>query len=230
MNKVLEIKDLSFKYDKDYILEQLSLDLYESEFVAIVGSNGAGKSTLMNLILSYLKPNEGSIKLFDDLIEEDNHYKDIAYISQNVISGYKDFPTTVEEVIKVNLRYLKIKDDSDKYLELVGLVEHKKASLKELSGGQLQRLAIVLALIKKAKFLILDEPTSGIDHEFSVELYKLLQTLTKQGKTVLMVTHHLQDALPYVDRIVRIQNKTCNSLSKDKINEEELKYATFINL
>lgn len=230
MSNVIEIKDLSFKYEVDFILEHLSLTLEECEFVALVGSNGAGKSTLMNLILSYLKPNSGSIALFNDPIEKNNHYKDIAYISQNVISGYKDFPSTVQEVIKVNLRYLKRKDNSEAYLELVGLQNHKKASLKELSGGQLQRLAIVLALIKEAKLLILDEPTSGIDHSFSVELYKLLQTLSKNGKTILMVTHNLQDALPYVDRVLRIQNKQCSSIEKETMIVEDMKYANLINL
>ena len=108
MNKVLEISNLSFSYNEDLILDGLNLCVYENEFAVIIGDNGAGKSTLMNLILGNLKSSIGEIKLFGELNNENNHYKDIAYISQNSVHNYKNFPTTIEEVVKIHLKYLKI--------------------------------------------------------------------------------------------------------------------------
>ena len=86
----------------------------------------------------------------------------------------------------------------------MNLEEQGHKMLNELSGGQLQRVAILLALIKNAKLIILDEPTSGVDQLFSEELYRMLERLKKEGKTILMVTHHLQDVQIHVDRILRL--------------------------
>lgn len=213
MNKVLEIKDLSFGYDHNLILNNLSLEVFADEFVAIVGANGAGKSTLLNLILHNLKTDQGSILLFGD---GGSHYQDIAYISQNSVLNYRNFPTTINEVVKIHLKYLKLNKDIDYYLELVNLIPHKHKTLSELSGGQLQRVGVLLALLKDAKLIILDEPTTGIDKKFSIELFKMLKQLTTIGKSIIMVTHQLDDALEYVDRVYEIEAGTCKL--KDSIN------------
>ncbi|MDY6062394.1 MAG: ATP-binding cassette domain-containing protein [Erysipelotrichaceae bacterium] len=213
MNKVLEIKDLSFGYDHNLILNNLSLEVFVDEFVAIVGANGAGKSTLLNLILHNLKTDQGSILLFGD---DRSHYQDIAYISQNSVLNYRNFPTTINEVVKIHLKYLKLNKDIDYYLELVNLIPHKHKTLSELSGGQLQRVGVLLALLKDAKLIILDEPTTGIDKKFSIELFKMLKQLTTIGKSIIMVTHQLDDALEYVDRVYEIEAGTCKL--KDSIN------------
>ena len=118
--------------------------------------------------------------------------------------NYRNFPTTVIEVVKIHLRFLKKGKDYGSYLKLVNLEEQGHKMLNELSGGQLQRVAILLALIKNAKLIILDEPTSGVDQLFSEELYRMLERLKKEGKTILMVTHHLQDVQIHVDRILRL--------------------------
>lgn len=213
MNKVLEIEDLSFGYDHNLILNNLSLEVFADEFVAIVGANGAGKSTLLNLILHNLKTDQGSILLFGD---DGSHYQDIAYISQNSVLNYRNFPTTINEVVKIHLKYLKLNKDIDYYLELVNLIPHKHKTLSELSGGQLQRVGVLLALLKDAKLIILDEPTTGIDKKFSIELFKMLKQLTTIGKSIIMVTHQLDDALEYVDRVYEIEAGTCKL--KDSIN------------
>lgn len=205
MNKVLQLSNVCFSYDhQEWILQHLNGEINEGEFVAMIGENGAGKSTLLNLILGNLKPQQGEIRLFGDLVNEKPHYEDIAYISQNSVMNYRNFPTTVIEVVKIHLRFLKKGKDYGSYLKLVNLEEQGHKMLNELSGGQLQRVAILLALIKNAKLIILDEPTSGVDQLFSEELYRMLERLKKEGKTILMVTHHLQDVQIHVDRILRL--------------------------
>lgn len=207
MNRIIEVSKVSFAYEKETILEEVSFFIEEGDFVAIIGENGAGKSTLMKLILHQLKVSNGSLRLFGDEIERDNHYKDIAFISQNAVMNYKNFPTTIEEVVREHLKYLKLKSDVDEHLEAMGLLVHKKKALSELSGGQLQRVGLLLALIKNAKLIILDEPTTGIDKKFALELLHLLKELKEKGKTILMVTHELHDSKDFVDYVIQVKEK-----------------------
>ncbi|EMD16275.1 hypothetical protein HMPREF9943_01396 [Eggerthia catenaformis OT 569 = DSM 20559] len=204
MSNALEINNLCFSYDLEPILNNLHLVIPENTFCAIVGENGAGKSTLLHLILGNLKYSRGEIRIFGDLIEKDNHYQDIAFISQHSVLGYKNFPTTIEETVKVHIRHLKVRQDASYFLDKVGLYKHRKKTLSSLSGGQLQRLGVLLALIKDARIIILDEPTTGIDVKFSCELFEMLKDLAKT-KTVIMVTHQLSEALPYLDRVYEIK-------------------------
>lgn len=215
-NKVIEVSNLYFKYHDNYVIDNLNCSIEEGKFVAIIGENGSGKSTLLNLILQNLKAEKGTIKLFGDDIEENNHYDDIAFISQNSVLNYKNFPTTIEEVIKIHLKYLKKdKKDLTKYLKLIGLESHAKKSLSELSGGQLQRVGLVLALIKDAKLILLDEPTTGIDKKFIHELFNLLKELSRKNRTIVMVTHELEEARMYVDNVLHMKhgrNHECEAL------------------
>lgn len=206
MTDVLVVKDLYFKYEDNYVLEGISLRVKQGSFVAIIGENGSGKSTLLNLILRNLIANKGEIYLFNDLIQQNNHYQDIAFISQNAVMNYKHFPTTVKEVIKNHLAFLKKPLNIDYYLELIDLKNHADKSLSQLSGGQLQRVGLVLALIKDAKLILLDEPTTGIDKRFTHQLFSLLKSLKKQDKTVVMITHDLEEAQQYCDQIIHIKN------------------------
>ena len=206
MTNILELINVSFAYDKEMILKNVNMSLQKGEFDIVVGENGAGKSTLLNLILGNLHCLEGEIKLFNDNINRNKHYEEITYISQNSVMNYKNFPTTVKEVVKVHLRYFKKKGDINYYLDKVNLGKQAPKMLHELSGGQLQRVAILLALIKDSSLIILDEPTAGIDIKFAHELYQILKALRDDGKTILMVTHHLKEVQSYVDHIFMIQN------------------------
>lgn len=207
MNKILQLSNVSFAYDKDWILEQVNIEIHVGEFVAVIGENGVGKSTLLNLMIGNLVPQSGSISLFEKKSIDNKSYDKIAYISQGSVSNYKNFPTTVQEVIKIHARYLKKDKEVSSYLELVNLQNQRNKVLSELSGGQLQRVAILLALIKEAELIILDEPTTGVDQKFSHELYEILKGLCAKGKTVLMVTHQFSDVQQYVNRLLKIQNK-----------------------
>lgn len=221
MDKILQIKNLDFSYEGVEVLRGLNLEIQKSKFVALVGENGAGKSTLLSLILGELKALGGRIILFGEDLSTETSYSKMAYISQNAVSFYKNFPTTVEEVVKLHLKHLKSKLSLDEGLAMMKLEHHKKNALNELSGGQLQKVAILLALIKKAEFIILDEATSGVDSKFSIELFKELKKLSNQGCTILMVTHHLEEALEYVDEVVRIENKGARLIPKKEVKGGE---------
>lgn len=207
MTSVIVAKKLEFAYDAEHsVLKGLNLTVQEGEFVTLIGANGSGKSTLLNILLSELKEFQGDLTLFGDDIKQHAHYQDIAFISQNSFIAYKNFPTTVLEVLQIHLSYLKKKNDALACLERVQLKEHANKRLSELSGGQLQRLALLLALIKDAKLIILDEPTAAIDRSFARDLMLLLRELATQGKTILLVTHNLSDVDSYADKVYELHD------------------------
>lgn len=206
MNNIIELNNLSFRYQNEWLLKNCSWQVAKNKFVALIGENGIGKTTLLNLILGNLVAEEGNIKLFGDYNIKRQH-ANIAYICQNAIEHYRHFPTSVFEVVKIHLAYLKSKETAESYLKLVELYDHRNKLLSELSGGQLQRVAIVLALIKNADLILLDEPTSGIDVHFTVEFYYLLKELINKGKTIVMITHQLSEVKPFVDEIYELKDK-----------------------
>ncbi|WP_276790152.1 metal ABC transporter ATP-binding protein [Fannyhessea vaginae] len=220
MNSVCSLDNISFAYADTPVISHASLDIFSQEFVALIGDNGAGKSTLMNLILGNLHPSKGEISLFGDPIIQCNHHQDIAYVSQNSVLGYRNFPTTIKELVNIHRSFLHVTTDVVDLLKMVQLEDHVNKGLSELSGGQLQRVGILLALLKNAKLILLDEPTSGIDKKFSKELYELLRNLTLQGKTVVLITHHLHELSAYVDRVVRLEKGQLTEVSAHLWKEE----------
>lgn len=220
MNKnVIEVKNLSFSYDKDYILKDLSMSVNEGSFTLLLGRNGAGKTTLIRLILDELKENQGEIRLFNDLIKDDNHYRDLAYISQSSVASYRNFPTTVRELLKNHLKFLKKKMDIKDILKEFDLENEISSALSELSGGQIQRLSLILAIIKDARLLILDEPTAAIDKAFAKEFYTYLKNMAQNGKTILMISHDYRLASKFSDKIYSIQDGKAIEVEKERLKE-----------
>ena len=205
MSKVLEIEKLHFTYGEYPLLQGVDFSLAAGKFAAIVGGNGVGKTTLMNLILGKLKAETGQIRLFEDSLSVDNHYRDLAYLSQEAVSRYRNFPTTVKELLKMYLAQLKQKSDPEALLENVGLAAVQNHRLSELSGGQLQRVGLLMALLKQARLIFLDEPTGGVDQQFSLELYQILRRQCLAGNSVLMITHHLTEAALFLDEAYRLE-------------------------
>lgn len=205
MSKVLEIEKLHFTYGEYPLLQGVDFSLAAGKFAAIVGGNGVGKTTLMNLILGKLKAGTGQIRLFEDSLSVDNHYRDLAYLSQEAVSRYRNFPTTVKELLKMYLAQLKQKTDPEALLENVGLTAVQNHRLSELSGGQLQRVGLLVALLKQARLILLDEPTGGVDQQFSLELYQILRRQCLAGNSVLMITHHLTEAALFLDEAYRLE-------------------------
>lgn len=218
-NYALEIENLFFSYENENILEDLSMKIEEGKFALIIGENGAGKTTLIRLILNQLKKDSGSIKIFSDPIEKSNHYQDLAYISQASVASFKLFPTNVKEVIENHLKFLKKSYDIDKLLEDFDLIKQKNHALSDLSGGQIQRLSLILAIIKDPKILILDEPTAAIDMKFSKDFYEHLKKLSEKGKTILMISHDYKLASIFSDEIFHLSNKRVRKIDRTRLRE-----------
>lgn len=225
MNKsAVTLQHVDFAYESHTIFKEVTCHIPQKQFHAVIGENGVGKTTLLRLLLGELSVQKGEIKIFGLSIDQAIKQQKIAYISQQSLANYRQFPTSVEEVLDIHLQFLNKKQEKQRYLETVDLQNHANKRLDELSGGQLQRLAIALALIQEAPLILLDEPTNNIDARFTKELYALLAKFVQEGKTVIIVTHHIQDALPFVDTVIEVSDCRCKAVDKVHfhINERQV--------
>ncbi len=193
---IVEIKNVSFAYSGQPVLQDVSLDIQLGDFIALIGPNGGGKTTLLKLILGLLKPNRGTIKVMGEATQKASHH--IGYVPQNVNIN-QNFPITAMDVVMMGKlepgRRWKRPTASDRRdamatidrMEMAPLASRKIA---ELSGGQRQRIFIARALVTKPQLLLLDEPTASIDTKGQTDFYKLLKELNKDI-TILVVSHDL---------------------------------------
>ena len=192
------------KIDNDSYLKQIEAlkDVERLEFKNpinfFVGENGSGKSTFLKLLLGELEPDQGTVEIFGKKIgKADFKELKIGYVPQNSISGNKDFPATVEEVMMTGLyrpfkKRLSRKACRQKItvaLTELGMESFLKRRIGELSGGQQQRVMLARVLAADPGLLILDEPTVGVDSVSLEALAKVLQKKNEEGLTILMVTH-----------------------------------------
>jgi len=216
------MKHIDASYRDKVVLSNVSLSIYERDFIGIIGPNGGGKTTLLKIILGFLKPVRGKIAYTFDRSE-------IGYLPQgNQIDDR--FPITVREVVASGLeKGLKIqkkfsareKQRINEVLEKVGLTKLHRRPIGELSGGELQRTLLGRAIASSPRMLILDEPDTHVDNKFEMELYRLLRELN-ETMTILLVSHDLGTISPYIKSIACV-NRSLHYHPSNEINEEQLK-------
>ncbi len=227
---IIEIKNLSFSYQKQKVLEKINLCVEEGDFLAIIGPNGGGKSTLLKLILGINPVKEGSIKIFGE--KPHKNLQKIGYVPQNT-NVNTDFPIKVIEVVLMGhigtKRPLFGYAEEEKRCALgalaqVGMEKFANEKIGSLSGGQRQRVMIARALCAHPKVLILDEPTASIDVDGQKQIYELLKELNSYI-TIIVVSHDLSFIMQYASTVVHI-NKTLSfhgltqeSFAKNSINQ-----------
>lgn len=200
-NTIIECTDVNFRYEHSTVLENISLEVKEGEFWALIGPNGSGKSTLINIILGLLKADQGTVKLFGQNVDSFKQRERIGYVSQKSNSFNSGFPATVLEVVKSGLtRKVGLfkgfsRNDEQKALEALEIVKMEGfagQNIGELSGGQQQRVFIARALVGEPDLLIMDEPTVGIDQKNVASFYSMLNELNREhGIAILLVTHEI---------------------------------------
>lgn len=203
---MVSLKNVWFTYPGGQeVLKDVSLDLKEGEFVAILGENGAGKSTLLKQITGMLKPGRGRVQVLGKDIGK-NGFKEIrrfsAYLSQNP-NDYL-FQDTVEDELLFTLKNFGLEDQSavDEMLEKFHLARYRHTNPRDLSSGERQRVALASVLVTGPGLIILDEPTRGVDFRLKAELGRLLQKETEKGGTVIVVTHDVEFAAEFAVRAV----------------------------
>lgn len=232
---LVEMKNVSFKYEKEWVVKDIDLSIQSGQFLGLVGPNGSGKSTLIKLMLGLSKPDRGEIQLFSQPIKQFNDWKEVGFVSQKANSFNSGFPATVLEVVKSGLvsrvgsfRFFKRKHEEKamEALKTVEMAEYAGSNIGELSGGQQQRVFIARALVSEPSLIILDEPTVGVDAKHVTDFYNLLGKLNKQqGITLLMVTHDIGTITNHATHVV-CMNKTIHfhgaSEKYKEFSEEDL--------
>ncbi|WP_138160622.1 metal ABC transporter ATP-binding protein [Peptoniphilus catoniae] len=212
MKNILEVKNLSFSYGRDKILDSINLNIEEGEFAVIFGDNGAGKSTLVKLILGELKPESGQVKL-----NLNRGYMDLSYVPQLGLGSSYNFPITCGELVGFSIKtrgLFKGREEKDERilnaLSQVGMEAYKNTIYYKLSGGQRQRVLIAKALASHPKLIVMDEPSNGIDREGRRDLYHLLEHLNKYHKISILIISHDDDIKNYAESIYLLEDKKLN--------------------
>ena len=225
MEAIVSLKNLSVKYDNTIALEDVSLDIYPTDFLGIIGPNGGGKTTLVKAILGAL-PYKGEVKYSDSLFE--NGHRLVGYLPQQSEFD-RSFPISVIEVVMSGLQaekgVLKRYTSADckramELLEMAGIEDIANRQISEISGGQMQRALLCRAVILEPKLLILDEPTNFVDNQFENELYTLLHHLNER-MAIVMVSHDLGTITSVVKSIVCV-NRTVHRHDSNIITAEQL--------
>ena len=222
---VLEVKNLTKKFGKRLILDQVSVTLEEGEVVGLVGPNGAGKSTFIKSILGLYNIDEGDVKIcgFDVYKQHRDALSKVGCIVENPdmyqnISGRKNLK------ICALMNDLPKNTDIDSVVHLVRMESRIDDKVKTYSLGMKQRLGLASALLNHPKLLILDEPINGLDPQGIMELRQIVRDLSKKDKmTVLISSHILAEIGQMCDRIIMIdQGKIVDSFTMDEIRAKNI--------
>jgi ABC-2 type transport system ATP-binding protein len=196
----VEIKSLSKSYDGLVALSRINLEVRRGEVFGVLGRNGAGKTTLVEIIEGLREPDRGEVRVLG--IDPTRNLKAI----KERIGVQLQRPTfygklKVIEVLKQFQSYYSKRADLEQLLASVALIEKRDSYVKHMSGGQLQRLALAMALINDPEIVLLDEPTTGLDPSIRRQLWHIVGEIKQSGKTVLLTTHYIEEAERICDRV-----------------------------
>lgn len=221
---MIDIKDLYFSYNQKppYLLQGLNFHVNKGSYVSILGDNGSGKSTLIKVLLNIQKPVKGyaSIKATK-----------IGYVPQRFEGFNSQFPITVYEMLNIHRKAIGIRDLSEikTSLDTVNMWDFRDNLMGNLSGGQQQKIFIARALMGNPELLILDEPSTGVDHQSQNEIYHIISHLNRGHKiTVVSIEHNLKAALHHSTHIFRLDSGWGNMFTIEEYKQslmEESNYA-----
>ena len=222
---IIEVKNVSKKYieaeKEKYALNDVSLNVYDKEFLVILGGSGSGKSTLLNLIGGLDNLDNGNILVNGKDITKLNK-KDLTLYRRNDIGFVYQFYNLLPELTVIQNVTLapgaRDKNVAEKLLDLVGLKDKIDKYPNQLSGGEQQRVAIARAINKKSNILLCDEPTGALDDKSGRQVLELLNKLNKEGKTIVLVTH-IKEISRIADRIITIKD---SKIIKEEINDNKI--------
>ncbi len=237
---IIVIKDLKKKYDKLHALDGVNLEVKKGEVISIIGPSGSGKSTLLRSITLLETPSEGEIYFEGKKVNDKKN--NINLTRQKIGMVFQQFnlfphKTVIENMILAPMKVLKLKEKDAKELAMsllkkVGLEDRADEYPSKLSGGQKQRIAIVRALCMKPDVMLFDEPTSALDPEMVGEVLQVMETLAKDGMTMLIVSHEMGFAEQTASRVLFMdQGKIVEQGSPEQIfhNPESQRLKDFLS-
>ncbi|SMP00264.1 ABC-2 type transport system ATP-binding protein [Laceyella tengchongensis] len=212
----VKLENVSKIIDQKQILSQVNLEVAEGKIVGLVGRNGSGKTMLFRMISGFVYPTEGRIFVFDKEVGKDGTFpQDVGVIIETPgfipeYSGFKNLK------MLASLRN-KISDaDIEQVMEQVGLDPRDKKAVRKYSLGMRQRLGIAQAIMEQPKLLLLDEPTNGLDTDGVEMLHQLLLNLRKDGVSILLASHYMEEIEKLCDEVYRVEKGTVTPITDFK--------------
>ena len=210
---VMQLRDITREFVNGDIvtkvLKGVNLDVYEGEFLVLLGESGCGKSTLLNIVGGMDSATSGEFSYLDKDLSNATQEELTEFRRDNVgfiFQSYNLMPNlTALQNLKLIAELVDQPMDADEALEIVGLEDRKKNYPSQMSGGQQQRVSIARALVKNPKIILADEPTAALDYATSIEVLQVMEKVVKSGTTMVMVTHN-EEITRMADRVVRMRD------------------------
>lgn len=220
---IFDVKNLSFSVRGVDILKNISLEIFNGEYIAIIGPNGGGKTTLIRMLLGLEKPSSGEIKIFGKKLKKFKKWNKIGFVPQRASLVDTNFPATVQDIVTMGrvanrTLFSRFSNEDKKHVHdamvKMDILDLKDKMVGTLSGGQRQRVMIARALASSPEILILDEPNTGVDMVSQQRFYKLLSKLNKEdGITIVFITHDIGVIADDIARLFTINQQAtiCNN-------------------
>lgn len=208
MNPAISIDQVHKSFGAFQALNGIDLTIEQGEFFALLGPNGAGKSTLINLLAGLLRPTSGHLAVMGHDVVSDyrNARRRLGVVPQELV--FDPF-FTVREMLRFQAGYFGLGRENDAWIDEViaslGLADKANTNMRRLSGGMKRRALIAQALAHKPPVLVLDEPTAGVDVELRQILWEFIKRLNREGMTIILTTHYLEEAETLCSRVAMLK-------------------------
>jgi len=205
MNNILEVKNIQKSYATKQVIKDLSFTIKKGETIGLLGPNGAGKTTTLDLVLGIKNVDQGSIRLYNHnpIDFPKKEYNRIGVQFQH--SFFPDYITVSEICQMTNVLYTKT-DNYHDLLKKFGLGDKEKQKVQSLSGGEKQKLAVLLALLNKPEIVFLDELTTGLDPQARRDVWDVLKDLKEKGLTIFLTSHYMDEVEQLCDKLLIIND------------------------
>lgn len=230
---IFDVKNLNFSVKGQKILTNVSFQIFQHDYIAIIGPNGGGKTTLIRMLLGLDRPTDGEIRIYGKKLRDFKEWHKIGYVPQRAAHVDSSFPATVLDIVKMGRTsqrgFFSSFSEEDSRLvhdamSKMDILDLKDKMVGTLSGGQRQRVMIARALASKPEILILDEPNTGVDVVSQKNFYTLLRQLNKEdGITIVFITHDVGVIADDIARLFTVNQKAiiCNN-PKQTLSCEEM--------
>ena len=219
MTPAIKIEQVHKQFGALHALKGLGLTIEQGEFFALLGPNGAGKSTLINLLAGLLRPTSGNLSVmgYDVMSEYRQARHALGVVPQELV--FDPF-FNVREMLRFQAGYFGKGPENDSWIdeviESLGLTDKANTNMRRLSGGMKRRALIAQALVHKPPVIVLDEPTAGVDVELRYMLWEFIKRLNREGHTIILTTHYLEEAETLCSRVALLKQGEVIALDSTK--------------